>query len=274
MANDTVDQKSILITGGSHGLGAGLARRLVDMGGRVTIADIDAERGVDFAHEIGAVFVQTDVTDYSANQAAVAAAAKAHDGLDTVILNAGVTTNMGLGSDFDPVQYRRTMAINLDGVVFGIAAALPALKANGGGNIIATASMAGLAPTPFDPIYATNKTAIVGLIRSFGLASVADNIRTNAVCPAFTDTRLLGNMRKGLVDAGVPLLTIEEVVDVYVNILESDLSGECWFVQPGRLSEPFSFRRAPGPRHTDGGPAAAADPDTQFEIERDIQAGS
>lgn len=237
----------------------------------VTIADIDVARGTAVANEIGAAFVQTDVTDFDANKNAVRAATSHGDGLDIVILNAGVTSGISLGADFDPVKYRRTMAINLDGVVYGVAASMPALEANGGGNIIATASMAGIAPTPFDPIYATNKNAVVGLVRSFGLASVAMKVRTNAVCPAFADTRILGEMRDGLVAAGVPLLTIDEVVDVYLDVLASDRSGECWFVQPGRPSEPFAFRRAPGPRKPDGSVAAAADPDTQFEIERQVR---
>ncbi|MFA7267100.1 MAG: SDR family NAD(P)-dependent oxidoreductase [Candidatus Nanopelagicales bacterium] len=271
MHSELISNKSILITGGSHGFGAGLARRFVESGGIVTIADIDADRGSEFADEIGATFVLTDVTEYDANQRAVHVAESVGGGLDIVILNAGVTSGIGLGDDFDPVKYRRTMAINLDGVVYGVAASLPALKRRGGGDIIATASMAGIAPTPFDPIYATNKNAVVGLVRSFGLASVADNIKTNAICPAFADTRILAGMREGLVNAGVPLLSVDEVVDVYLEVLATGRSGECWFVQPGRPSEPFTFRRAPGPRKSDGSIAAAADPATQFAIERHVK---
>jgi len=271
MHEELIRDKSILITGGSNGFGEGLARRFVQAAGIVTIADIDADRGKALANEIGATFVKTDVTDFEANQHAVEVATDSGGGLDIVILNAGVTSGIGLGGDFDPAKYRRTMAINLDGVVYGVAASLPALKRNGGGDIVVTASMAGIAPTPFDPIYATNKNAVVGLVRSFGLASVADNIRTNAICPAFADTRILGEMRQGLVDAGVPLLRIEEVVDVYLDVLASNRSGECWFVQPGRPSEPFAFRRAPGPRKSDGSIAAAADPQTQLDIERQLK---
>ena len=268
MAHQSVDGKSILITGGSHGLGEGLARRMAAEGALVTIADVDSDRGSRVASEIGATYIQTDVTNWEDNRAAVTAAVSFGGGLDIVILNAGVTSGIGLGPDFDPQQYRRAMAVNLDGVVYGMAAALPALKLRGGGDIIATASMAGIAPTPFDPIYATNKSAVVGLVRSFGLASIGDGVRTNAVCPAFADTKILGPMRQGLLDAGVPLLSVDEVVSVYFDILASAKSGECWFVQPGRDSEPFTFRRAPGPRKSDGSTAAAADPETQLELER------
>ena len=84
-------------------------------------------------------------------------------------LNAGIASFFSLGDDFDPQLYRRAMGVNLDGVVFGMDAALPALKARGGGAIVATASLAGLNGPPFDPLYAANKHAVVGLTRSLGL---------------------------------------------------------------------------------------------------------
>ena len=87
-----------------------------------------------------------DVRDLDANLALVAAAVDRFGGLDLVHLNAGISTGMSLGADFDLERYRRAMAINLDGVVFGVHAALPALIERGGGTIIATASLAGSRP--------------------------------------------------------------------------------------------------------------------------------
>lgn len=263
--------KSVLITGGAHGLGEGLARAMAARGAVVTIADLDVAQGKAVAAEIGGQFVETDVTSLASNRAAVSAAQTFGDGLHIAVLNAGVTSGIGLRDDFDEAAYRRVMAVNLDGVVFGMVAAQPAIKESGGGDILVTASMAGIAPTPFDPIYAANKTAVVGLVRSYGLATLADGIRTNAVCPAFADTKLLGPMREGLIAAGVPLLTVDEVVAVYFDVLAAGDSGQCWYVQPGRPSEPFGFRRAPGPRTAEGTRAAAADPDTQFEIEQKLR---
>ena len=83
------------------------------------------------------------------------------------------------------------MGVNLDGVVFGTHAALPALKARGGGAIVATSSLAGLIGVPLEPIYSANKHAVVGLARSLGPALIADGIRFNAVCPGFADTPLV-----------------------------------------------------------------------------------
>lgn len=261
-----MENKSVLVTGGAHGIGEGVARALAALGAHVTIADIDPHRGHSVAADIDGQFISTDVSEYGANIAAVDAATRRFGTLDIAILNAGVISNIPMGATFDPVQYRRAMGVNLDGVVFGINAALPALLAAGGGDIIVTASMAGIAPTPLDPVYAANKTGLVGLVRSFGLRSVDDGIRTNAVCPAFADTRLIAPIRSGLSQAGIPLLSVETVVQTYVDVLNSGESGQCWFVQPGRASEPFTFPSAPGPKHADGSPASAAETSTQRHI--------
>ena len=264
-----VTGKSVLITGGATGIGAGVARRLRSLGANITIADVNVDAGQATAAEVDGVFVRTDVTDYQANVDAVTKAVDAFGGLDIALLNAGVASGTTFGPTFDPQRYRRAMAINLDGVVYGINAALPALNARGGGDIIATASMAGIAPVPVDPIYAANKSGVVALVRSFGAASVGAGVRTNAICPAFADTDILGPLREGLSKAGVPLLRVEEVVEVFIQILASGESAQCWFVQPGRAAEPFAFRRAPGPRNPDGSIAHAADTEAQRKMQQE-----
>jgi NAD(P)-dependent dehydrogenase (short-subunit alcohol dehydrogenase family) len=245
---DTYAGRTALITGGSNGIGAAVARRLAGHGARIVIADVDVPRGGALADEIDAVFVRCDVREPGDSVAAVAAAVDGFGGLDLAFLNAGVGTGCGVGEDFDLAAYRRAMAINLDGVVFGVQAALPALRARGGGDIITTASMAGLTATPFDPIYGANKAAVVGLVRALGPAAEADGIRVNALCPSFADTDILGAMRGHLEETGFPILTVDAVVDAVMAILAADGTGECWYVVPGRPSEPFRFRGVPGPR--------------------------
>ncbi len=188
--------KVALITGGAGGIGAAVARRLAGQGASLVLADVDVEGGSAVAKELDGVFVHCDVREPADSEAAVAAAVDRFGGLDLAFLNAGIATGCGVGEDFDLGAYRRAMAINLDGVMYGAHAALPALKARGGGDIVATASMAGLTAMPLDPIYGANKAAVVGLVRALGPAWEPEGVRVNALCPSFADTAILDPLRE------------------------------------------------------------------------------
>jgi NAD(P)-dependent dehydrogenase (short-subunit alcohol dehydrogenase family) len=237
-----------LVTGGSNGIGAAVARRLTTSGVNVVLADIDEAAGRAVATDLGAAFVRCDVREPDDLAAAVDTAVSAHGRLDLVHLNAGVTTGCGVGDDFDVERYRRAMAINLDGVVYGIHAALPVMLAAGGGQIIATASMAGIVAPPLDPIYVANKHAVVGLVRSLAAEYESQGIAINALCPSFADTDIIEGIRSYLDETHFPILEVTDVVDAFFSILAAGRTGECWYVVPGRESEPFRFRHAPGPR--------------------------
>jgi NAD(P)-dependent dehydrogenase (short-subunit alcohol dehydrogenase family) len=243
-----MDGKVALITGGSNGIGEGVARHLAGQGAHVVLADIDDGRGAEIAREINGRFIHTDVSEAADSSAAVAFAVEEFGGLHVAHLNAGVTSWCSMGDDFDPEAYRKAMRINLDGVVYGIAAARPAIIASGGGTIVATASMAGLVAVPFDPIYSTNKHAVVGLVRSIGDLYAAEGIRVHALCPSFAHTNIIKGSEQSLLDMGFPILDVSDVVNAFQHILDSEATGECWYVIAGRESEPFRFRHAPGPR--------------------------
>ncbi|GAA2668508.1 MULTISPECIES: SDR family oxidoreductase [Actinosynnema] len=246
------DGKVALITGAASGIGAGVARALAGLGAQVVVADVDDTAGQAVADEIGGHYTRCDVRDPDALTAAVALTTDRFGGLDLAILNAGISTGMGLGEDFDVERYRAVMGVNLDGVVFGVRAALPALRARGGGRIVVTASMAGLMPVPIDPLYGANKAAVVGLVRSLGPQLAASDVIVNAVCPSFADTAIITTIRDGLTAAGMPIMPVSAVVDAYLAVLRGGQPGECWFVQANRAPEPFAFRTPPGPRTEDG----------------------
>lgn len=249
MEHDSLPHAVALVTGGARGIGAALSRRLAALGARVVVADVDP-LGSTVADEIGGRYIRCDVRSLADNEAAVALAVREFGGLDIVALNAGIATGTALGDGFDPERYRRAMAVNVDGVVYGVQAALPALRTRGGGDILATASLAGLDPTAVDPIYSANKSAVVALVRSLGPALRPDGIRMNGLCPGFADTAIVDELRPMLAAADVPLLETDTVVDAFLAALTSGRSGECWYVQPGRPSEPFHFPRVPGIRRT------------------------
>ena len=236
-----------LVTGGASGIGAGVSRMLAAAGARVVVCDIDHAGASTVADEIGGVAVRCDVSVLGDSQAAVAAALESFGGLDIAVLNAGVDSLAVTLDRFDEVAYRRAMGVNLDGVVFGLAAALPALRARGGGRVVVLASLAGLAPVPMDPVYAANKAAVVNLVRSVGPGLAAQGIVVNAVCPGFTDTAIVDPVRGFLESARMPLMAVEEVVTAVATVIGSDSGGEAWLVQHGHPAQPYRFRGVPGP---------------------------
>jgi NAD(P)-dependent dehydrogenase (short-subunit alcohol dehydrogenase family) len=240
--------KVALVTGGANGLGRATAARLAGLGAEVVLADIEEETGRVAAGQIGAEFIRTDVIDPAASEAAVALAVEKFGGLDIAFLNAGVSTGCGLAESFDLGLYRRAMGVNLDGVVFGVNAVVPAMRERGGGAIVATSSLAGLAPVPFDPIYAANKHAVAGLVRSMGPVLIAEGIRLNAICPGFAETRIIADFRDALVEGGVPVIPVEQVVEAVIGLIGLEAGGECHFVQAGMDAQEFRFRNVPGPR--------------------------
>lgn len=243
-----MDGKVALITGGANGIGEAVARHLAGQGAHVVLADIDDARGKELATELNGRYIHTDVADPAASTAAVAFAVEQFGELHLAHLNAGVTSWCSMGDDFDPEAYRRAMSINLDGVVYGVAAARPAILTSGGGTIVCTASMAGLVAPPFDPIYVANKHAIVGLVRSIGDPYAAEGIRVHALCPSFAYTNIIKGSEQTLLDMGFPILDVQDVVAAFQRILDAETTGQAWYVVAGRTSEPFQFRHAPGPR--------------------------
>jgi NAD(P)-dependent dehydrogenase (short-subunit alcohol dehydrogenase family) len=244
--------KIALVTGGAGGLGSATARALAASGARVAIGDVDPA-GAAVAAEIDGIFIAADVADPDANRELVDRVRGELGGIDLVHLNAGVASGIGLGDDFDLERYRRLMGVDLDGVVVGTVAALPALRERGGGAIVATASLAGLTAVPFDPLYAANKHAVVGLARSLGLGLAAAGLRFHAVCPGFAESAILAPLRDALVDSGTPIIPAEHVAEAVLELFAGEMSGECWYVQAGRPAEAFRFRNIPGPRGMEQG---------------------
>ena len=234
-----------LVTGAASGIGAAVARRLAGRGATVVVLDIDEDGARAVADSIGGDPAAVDVCDPAALGAAIGDAERRHGRLDIVHLNAGLVGGQPGTEDLDLARYRLVVGVNVDHVVAGTCAAVPALRRAGGGTIVATASLAGLVDLPFDPIYTMTKHAVVGYVRAAGAMLADQNVTLCALCPGFTDTPLVGPIRDVLGE--FPMLTAEDVADAFEAVLAGGQPGQAWLVQPGRAPEPYRFGGVPPP---------------------------
>jgi NAD(P)-dependent dehydrogenase (short-subunit alcohol dehydrogenase family) len=163
---------------------------------------------------------------------------------DAAFLNAGTVTACQDVAVLTDDEWQSILRANLDGVVYGTRELASRLMP-GGGSIVATASLAGLTATPFDPAYTATKHGVVGWVRAAAPALEARGIRLNALCPGFVDTPLVQAELRGRLD--VPLIEPAFVAEAALRVLEDEETGRAWVVQPNRV-EPFRFPGVPGPR--------------------------
>lgn len=234
------DQRVALVTGGASGIGAAVVERLRAEGWKAVAADISITAPSEDA-------IHCDVTSAEDNLAAVAHVEATYGRLDFVHLNAGVATGEADLEQVDLERYRQVIAIDQDSVFYGLRAALPALRRAGGGDVIATSSLAGLTAVPFDIPYAMAKHAVVGLVRSVGPLYAAENIRVNALCPGFSDTAIIDPFRDMFATVGLPIVPVSHVVDAVVEILASGAAGQAFLVRAGGGADMYRFRGVPGP---------------------------
>jgi NAD(P)-dependent dehydrogenase (short-subunit alcohol dehydrogenase family) len=235
------------ITGGASGFGAEVARQLVRRGDQVVLVDVNDADGEALAAELGGHYLHGDVSDPEQVAQTTREAESLLGGLDLFFLNAGISTGCGLGDDFDLARYRRAMAINLDGVVFGVHEAMPVLQRRGGGAIVCTASMAALTATAFDPVYGANKAAVVGLVRAMAPVLAPMNVTINAFCPGFADTKIIVELRETLDAVGTPVIPVEKAGASVLQVFDSGETGKAWLLQAGRDLIDYQFKGIPGP---------------------------
>jgi NAD(P)-dependent dehydrogenase (short-subunit alcohol dehydrogenase family) len=176
-----------LVLGCATGIGNAGARLLAARGDRLALGDIDASGVSALADELGATAFTVDAGDPGALRAFVGAAAEALGGLDYVWSNVGVqiagSVEQASVEDFD-----RSFAINVRAHAVVCGAAVPHLRAAGGGAICITASNSALLSEPRIAPYAVTKAAALALARQVARDYSGEGIRVNALCPGWIDT--------------------------------------------------------------------------------------
>jgi len=213
-----------LVTGAAGGIGSAIVRKLRAEG--FGVQELDLVNGFD-------------VTDPDAWE---------HIGsVDLACLNAGVITGTNDIASLTDDQYRRSLGVNVDGVVYGVRRLDRVMPK--GSTIVVTASLAGLTAIADDPIYGLTKHAVVGFVRSVAPQLAERGIRIQAVCPGWADTALTTNgFRDELRERGYRLLEPSAVAEGVWAAYKSEGTGEAWVVQPGREPLLYEFKGVPGPR--------------------------
>lgn len=199
MMNGRFAGKTALITGAAFGIGAATARRLAAEGAKVAVVDIDGVTAEKVARGIcedgGEAFpLVADVSDAKQVQAAFDEALSRWGRLDVLFANAGIAIPTGPLSEVPEENWRRVLDINLTGVFLCIKAALPPMRKQKSGVIIATSSVEGIRVGETNVEYHVAKAGVIMLVKHVALAYGAEGIRANAICPGAVDTKILKPM--------------------------------------------------------------------------------
>ena len=184
---------SVLVTGGSNGIGLALARGFAAAGAAVTITGTRAGAAEYDADLDGLTYARLEVTDHDGVDDLVTS----FDRLDVLVNNAGATLPDGL-DEHGPEGFERSLAVNLAGPARLTLRARELLAASdwpGGGNVVGLASMASFDGVPMVPGYSAAKSGVLGLTRSLAVAWSGDGIRLNAVAPGLIETNMTAPMR-------------------------------------------------------------------------------
>ncbi|ACU77584.1 short-chain dehydrogenase/reductase SDR [Catenulispora acidiphila DSM 44928] len=214
-----LDGRVVLITGAARGQGAEEARLFAAEGANVVVADVLEDLGAQVAKEIGdaARFVRLDVTDEAQWTAAADLAAAEFGKLDGLINNAGILRFNRLEKT-SLEEYMQVVAVNQVGVFLGLHVCLPRIRAAGGGTVVNTASIDGLAGMAYLGSYVSTKFAVRGLTRVAALEA-APTVRVNCICPGGVHTPMVTDLLPSDSDpdagySGIPLKRVGTATEI------------------------------------------------------------
>ncbi|KAF9887953.1 hypothetical protein FE257_009475 [Aspergillus nanangensis] len=214
----TVPKRSIIVTGGASGIGLGITRHFApEPNTHITIFDINATTGAQVLTSLHTEFPSAslsfepcDVSSWESQAAAFAKVVAEQGRVDVVFANAGITEKSSVLAgihDAEPVKPGlMTVDVNFKGVIYSVNLAAHYIAKNSTvsgsrGNIICTASNAGIYPFPMAPMYSATKHGVVGLVRSLARPLEKEQIQINALAPAVIETNIApsGDLFKSMV---------------------------------------------------------------------------
>jgi 3-oxoacyl-[acyl-carrier protein] reductase len=241
--------RSVVVTGGSKGIGKGIARVFARAGAHVVITGRDAELGEAAVSDLSGLggtvtFARGDVTAKADCDRVVAEAVERNGGLDVLCANAGIFPMARL-ADLTAGEIDEIFAVNVKGCMLSVQAALPALKASGHGRVILTSSITGpQSGFPGWSHYGATKAAQLGFLRSAAIELAPMQITMNAVLPGNVETEGLAELgpeyRKAMEDS-VPqgrLGTVEDIGNACLFLATDEASyitGQALTIDGGQM---------------------------------------
>jgi NAD(P)-dependent dehydrogenase (short-subunit alcohol dehydrogenase family) len=196
----SVNSKVVFITGGAHGIGAEVARRLHAKGAKLVLTDLDAAALADRSAELGGddqvLTVVADVRDLAAMQAAADAAVQRFGGIDVVMANAGIAS-YGSALQVDPEAFKRVIDVNLVGVFHTVRATLPTVTERGG-YVLIVSSLAAFAAAPGMIPYDASKAGVEHLANALRLEVAGRGVTVGSAHMSWIDTALVRDSKSDL----------------------------------------------------------------------------
>jgi 3-oxoacyl-[acyl-carrier protein] reductase len=190
------------ITGGAQGIGFAIAKRMAANGAQVALLDLDLALAEKSAGMLGpnVVAIACDVTRFDSVTSALAEVEARLGGLDIMVNNAGIAGKNATVADYPLEEWRKIMAINLDGVFHCCKAAVPGMKTRGYGRIVNIASIAGKEGNPNASAYSASKAGVIALTKSLGKELAGSDIAVNCITPAAAKTAIFDQMEPKFIE--------------------------------------------------------------------------
>jgi len=184
-----------IVTGAASGIGRAIAHRFAKAGARVVVADLDHGAASATAREIDpdpgrAIGIAMDVTDEQAVNAGVEEAVSRFGGVDVLVSNAGIQIVRPL-EEFSYAEWKKMLAIHLDGAFLTTRACLPHMYKAGRGSLIYMGSVHSKLASVLKAPYVTAKHGLIGLAKTMAKEGAAHGVRANVICPGFVRTPLV-----------------------------------------------------------------------------------
>ncbi len=194
------DGQLAVITGGAQGFGLAMAERLAAGGAKVLLWDVDEDLAKKQAARLSGVSCKVDVSDWDSVREAAESCLAEHGTPQVLINNAGISGPNAPTPDYDVADWRRVLAIDLDGPFFCCKALLPAMQQAGYGRIVNIASIAGKEGNPNACAYSAAKAGLIALTKTLGKENASADIAVNCITPAAARTRIFDQMSQEHID--------------------------------------------------------------------------